>query len=203
MVIKASLNIFVSLEWQSDAHKNIALLPQTLAAIARSFVEEYMFRIKIVALTIFVGGLIFSISPRSISQDQTGNVCKCSPEIVDSCFTVHGRLSLCNGTPTFRIWVVGTKHMLGVHESERKPPIAGQDSFYAMPAGLLKWLSDTSTVFADFRVGPLQKYHKGEMQLVCVQSATNIVVKQYSFYEGKKVKVFRLKDLWTQMCPEC
>src|ERR1700754_4715838 len=30
------------------------------------------------------------------------------------CRTVHGRISAANGNPSIRIWVVGTKRMLGV-----------------------------------------------------------------------------------------
>jgi hypothetical protein len=31
--------------------------------------------------------------------------------------TVHGRLMYCNGNPSCRIWIVGTKRLLGMQES--------------------------------------------------------------------------------------
>jgi hypothetical protein len=36
---------------------------------------------------------------------------------VAKCFVVHGRLSFYNGAPSARIWKIGTKRILGVHNS--------------------------------------------------------------------------------------
>ena len=44
--------------------------------------------------------------------------CKGNPDLCGECKTIRGRLSLYNGTPPLRIWVVGTKRLLGVVPSE-------------------------------------------------------------------------------------
>ena len=43
--------------------------------------------------------------------------------IIGDCFEIHGRLSLYNGTPSVRLWPVGTKRLLGVRESDIKSEI--------------------------------------------------------------------------------
>lgn len=37
------------------------------------------------------------------------------------CFVVHGRLAIGNGTPSVRIWPVGTKRILGVNDAQNDP----------------------------------------------------------------------------------
>jgi hypothetical protein len=84
--------------------------------------------------------------------------------------TVHGRLSLCNGTPSFRIWIVGTKRMLGIDQSGNEVP--------SMPQALRDLIinGDNRSVFADFVIEPLTPYKQGVMQTVRVVSASKIVV---------------------------
>jgi hypothetical protein len=84
-------------------------------------------------------------------------------------FKVHGRLAVYNGTPGCRIWVVGTKRILGVAESEA-PEVA------LMPAPLRQILSTDNLIFADFTVVPLTKDEPGVMRRVRVTAAENIVV---------------------------
>ena len=40
--------------------------------------------------------------------------CKGNPALVGQCFTIHGRLRAYNGNPTFRIWPIGTRRIVGV-----------------------------------------------------------------------------------------
>ena len=56
-------------------------------------------------------------SPAAEAAD-AASACKARQDLVDSCHIVHGRLMAYNGTPTFRIWVVGTKRLLGVHQTQ-------------------------------------------------------------------------------------
>jgi len=76
-------------------------------------------------------------------------------------FTVHGRLARYNGTPSSRIWIVGTKRVLGVWESPKEL------------SDLMSWDRE---IFADFIVEPLTTYEKGVMQKVRVVSASKLVV---------------------------
>jgi hypothetical protein len=85
-------------------------------------------------------------------------------------FRVHGRLSVYNGSPSCRIWIVGTKRILGIHEAEKECPI---------PAPLSQVLEENlndRTVYADFTVVPLTKAREGVMQIVTLKSAENTVV---------------------------
>ena len=81
--------------------------------------------------------------------------------------TVHGRLTFSNGNPSSRIWIVGTKRMLGIRES---------DEVGRMPKELLGLMSWDREIFADFVVEPLTPYKPGVMQMVRVISASKIVV---------------------------
>lgn len=89
--------------------------------------------------------------------------------------TVHGRLTCYNGTPSFRIWIVGTKRLLGIRQSGNEVP--------EMPKQLCTLLfSQTGDrdLFADFLVESLTPYKSGEMQTVRVLSASKIVVTEGS-----------------------
>ena len=81
---------------------------------------------------------------------------------------VHGRLSFYNGNPSCRIWIVGTKHLLGIRESG--------DEVVDMPKQLRDLMAGDREIFGDFVVEPLTPYRQGEMQTVRVVSASKIVV---------------------------
>ncbi len=101
-----------------------------------------------------------------IATIQSTEPCSCANEypIVGESFTVHGRLSQYNGNPTRKIWIVGTKRMLGIREGTPLP--ANVDSLFAD-------LDDQ--IFGDFVVCPLTECKPGAMQVVCVQSASKLV----------------------------
>jgi len=83
------------------------------------------------------------------------------------------------GTPAHRIWVVGTKRVLGITASasadDAEAPIA--------PHELLKTLNVAPQnpygdfVFGDFEVCPFTTERKAEMQMVCVEKAEHLVGK--------------------------
>ena len=94
--------------------------------------------------------------------------CQGNPNLVGGCVLVHGRLRAYNGNPTFRIWPVGTKRLLGVtgaHPGEG--PI--------MPGDL--GASFHRDIYADFAVCPFTKEVPGVMQRVCIESALNRVAR--------------------------
>lgn len=86
-------------------------------------------------------------------------------EPVAPCYKVRGRLSYYNGTPSTRIWIVGTHRMLSLPGEDRDLP--------ANVKALLKDFDDN--IFGDFVVCPLKKYQKGHMQAVFVKSASHLV----------------------------
>jgi hypothetical protein len=85
-------------------------------------------------------------------------------------FIVHGRLSITNGTPSFRIWIIGTTHILGIDQIDDNNPI--------MPDTLKKLIRLDNKIYADFTAKPLSKYKRGEIQRVQVLSVRNIIVRQ-------------------------
>ena len=123
--------------------------------------------------------------------------CK-TPENASLCYWTHGRLSVYNGDPSFRIWKIGTRRMLGVFNgpSHFPPRIASFDDDVfnpELPAELDKaYESDNRRlkretgimwavpppVFADFEVCPLEPEKRGEMQAVCIESAKNIFLEK-------------------------
>ena len=95
--------------------------------------------------------------------------CKSNPAVVAACFTVRGRLTVANGTPGLRIWPVGSHRLLGVVPAEHE----------IIPDILRGKANGEQSVFATFEVCPFTKSRAGAMQLVCVESATNIVIGPY------------------------
>jgi hypothetical protein len=96
--------------------------------------------------------------------------CKEDPGIVDRCFTIHGRIRYGNGKPGLRIWRIGTNRMLGVLDSENE----------MLPDNLARRLDGFGTdVYGDFEVCPFTKLREGEMQMVCIESASHLVTKHH------------------------
>lgn len=100
------------------------------------------------------------------------------PSNAATCYWTHGRLSLYNGTPTYRLWKIGTHRMLAIHsgpgfklgddqENENPETPSNVDHAFKTPY---------SQIYADFEVCPLEPEVAGHMQRVCIESAKNIVV---------------------------
>jgi hypothetical protein len=107
--------------------------------------------------------------------------CKGSPKLVGGCYQVHGRIQAGNGTPMIRIWKVGTKRMLGVPYGEED----GDPEIASLPETIINTDIRDQNVFGDFVVCPLTKERPGAMQMVCVESATHLVL---SPFEPQKKK---------------
>lgn len=84
-------------------------------------------------------------------------------------FKVHGRLSVYNGTPSCRIWVIGTTRILGI--AERDPSETS-----LMPEALRNLVTTNEFFFGDFTVVPLTPDEPGVMRMVRVVAAENLVV---------------------------
>ncbi len=99
------------------------------------------------------------------SQTAAPPPCKNNPLLVGKCFLVHGRMRAYNGNPTFRIWPLGTKRLIGV--TGAKP---GQEPI--MPQDLACGFD--CDVFADFEVCPFSVSTPGVMQRACIESAAHV-----------------------------
>ena len=91
--------------------------------------------------------------------------------MIGACYVVHGRATFGPGTPALRIWPIGTHRMLGVTAG----PIADDADNPIAPENMLID-PKVQGVFGDFEVCPFTPEQKGHMQMVCVESAKNLVV---------------------------
>jgi hypothetical protein len=107
---------------------------------------------------------------------QSDPPCKGNPRVVDRCFGFHGRLAISNGAFNIRIWVVATHHMLTVFDlprdtSEEVPPVVRD---------VLRDGAFDNVVFGNYEVCPLEKFRAGRMQTVCVERATNLMLRRWA-----------------------
>jgi hypothetical protein len=99
--------------------------------------------------------------------------CKGNPKVVGECFTVHGRARFGSGTPSLRIWPIGTKRMLGVAAG----PVADDADAPICPNEMLRWPAEE---YGDFEVCPFTEEKPGHMQMVCVESVSHLIVHDHS-----------------------
>jgi hypothetical protein len=88
-----------------------------------------------------------------------------------ACFWIHGRLFAANGTPTFRIWRIGTRRIFGVVDAN-----GSSESDKVLPDKLRALVQPDAFavfVFGDFEVCPLEKDHPGRMRTVRLAGGRN------------------------------
>ena len=106
------------------------------------------------------------------------SACTASSLRVGDCFTVHGRMTSCTGVPNVRIWVIGTKRILGVVDAKGDP--AGE---HILPERLDRGISVmppcSKAAFGEFTVCPLTEERPGVMRKVCLESATNLTFRDF------------------------
>ena len=105
--------------------------------------------------------------------------------LVDQCREIHGRLEATNGSPGIRIWVIGTRRVLGV---------AGDEGAELLPPALRQRITSEATVYGDFRVCPVTRAKIGEMQMVCVDAGRRLVEEQGGGLDSSG-KLRRLPDV--------
>ena len=114
--------------------------------------------------------------PLSIRGEQKcDQPCRKHPRLAAPCFTARGRMNFANGAPSVRVWLVGTKRVVGVSEGKYHDP-----KYCNLPAEIVAKLSWDTDLFGDFVFCPFEHSQPGVMQLVCVDSGTNLVVRARS-----------------------
>lgn len=96
-----------------------------------------------------------------------------------ACYWAHGRLNIANGTPTVRLWKIGTKRILAIHSGPGyKRGDDRENESPDLPANVEMGLSKSpyGSVFGDFEICPLEPEVAGEMQAACIESGKNFVV---------------------------
>ena len=101
--------------------------------------------------------------------------CKGNPKVIDACYSIHGRLTRGADTVVIRLWPVGTKRMLGVASG---PDI--DDANEPIWPKSLKFEHGDEAIYGDFEVCPFTPERNGEMRLICIESASHVVVKRSS-----------------------
>jgi hypothetical protein len=108
------------------------------------------------------------ICPLTVSASDTEVAsCRKDPRVIAACYTVHGRLNNWNGNPTRRIWITGTKRMLGLRDGTE------------LPVALQKPLTDFDhEVYGDFEFCPFTPQKSGVMQVGCLAGVNNYQVRE-------------------------
>src|SRR6266404_4143046 len=114
-----------------------------------------------------------TVSAGSPLQPATEKSCREHPQLIGKCFVVRASLSVHNGAPAVRLRRMGTRRVLGVSEQRFNLP-----GYRNLPEGLAEQLNDDNEIIGDFLVCPFTKSKPREMQLVCIQSATNTSVRK-------------------------
>jgi|SRR5215469_1004610 len=97
--------------------------------------------------------------------------CKGNPKVVAACYSVHGRLSSGADSVRLYLWPIGTKRMLGVTAGPRIDD--ADDPIWPRTLNV----PPDGDVYADFEVCPFTPQQKDKLQLVCIESASHVVVK--------------------------
>lgn len=113
----------------------------------------------------------------SIEVNAEELVCKGNSGIVAPCYETRGRVQVTNGTPGLRMWKVGTNRMLGIVPSESE----------IIPDNLGEHIGISKYVFGDYIVCPFTVEKAGWMQMVCVESAKNLRIEDYSQSTGSPI----------------
>jgi hypothetical protein len=97
--------------------------------------------------------------------------CKENAKVVAACFSVHARASLGANSVRIYLWPIGTKRRLGVTGGA---PL--DDSVEPIYPGNLQFRSTSDQIFGDFEVCPFTPKKEGHLQLVCIESASHLVI---------------------------
>lgn len=95
--------------------------------------------------------------------------CEASTASGGECFALRGRVYLANGTPSMRIAPIGSHRVLGVLPAEN------EDAPHSIRTGV----TFDQDAIADLEICPLSLAKKGEMQMVCVRSASNVIFRNH------------------------
>ena len=124
---------------------------------------------------------VLAASPEQPSKRKVA--CKI-PENATGCYWTHGRLSIYNGNPTFRLWKIGTRRLLGIYSGPGFGPFdaaLNEEDDLELPANLKRYDFTKVTVFGDFDVCPLATEKEDRMQPACIEAAKNLVSEKSNF----------------------
>ena len=126
--------------------------------------------------------LLLLIVTASVSArfDSPAPSCRTRSDVIGRCFSVHGRLSVYNGTPSIRLWPIGTKRLLGIIDPNDVSNAPGPT---ILPVEIKNKLDWDKNIFGDFLVCPLTREQPGRMRTVCIESGKNLTVREHKLTE--------------------
>ena len=119
-----------------------------------------------------IAALVLALTAQGSKPTRSDPPCSTRTDLKRPCFDLRGRVSLSNGNPNVRIWRVGTGRILGVVGVACDEHPCGHS---AMPDALSMQIDEDHDLFADLTVCPITKEREGWMQMVCIDSARNVV----------------------------
>ena len=132
-------------------------------------------RAVLLMMTIFSAALCLQALPRDVSKRRIP--CK-TLENAPSCYWAHGRLQEYEGTPAYRLWKIGTHHLLGIYSGPsvwRGNRLSADNEDPEFPSNARRLIqSGVVQIFGEFEVCPLEPERPGFMQAACIESAKNL-----------------------------
>ena len=99
--------------------------------------------------------------------------CKTSPQVLEACRWVKGRVMATNGTPSMRLFDAGSRRVLGIvpSEAENVPPELAK-KFHTV--------AFHGQILGDFQFCPYTSAVPGHMQMGCIEAARGLTVQMFS-----------------------
>ena len=134
----------------------------------------YLRRDTVIRITFTCALLIAAgeaVLPGQTVSAQKPPTCGARSDLVGSCYRVRGRVLFYNGTPSFRMWPVGTHRLLGLQPDEQ--PMVPDNVQRLLPSVV----DGKGALFGNFLVCPVTREEAGRMQRICVESATDLILR--------------------------
>ena len=113
--------------------------------------------------------LAVAVVPSALAQEHAEPAqekpCQCRPERVGPCFTVRGSVAVYSRAPVVRITVAGSNRVLGLE--------GGVPEFLEEDLDVPQ-----NVVTGDFVLCPVTRAKTGTIQLVCIESSSNLTVRE-------------------------
>jgi len=140
-----------------------------------------MIRTALLFLLVF----LLSCAPGAAKDTPNRTIpCK-TPANMNSCYWTRGRLRVGNGTPSYRLWKIGTHRLLGIYSGPSVDRFGLDSEGPEFPANVESAFGQSKMdspydiwIFADFEVCPLEPEKPGHMQAACIETAKNLFVEK-------------------------
>ena len=117
--------------------------------------------------------VVLSISGAALADSR--QECRQSPKLVAPCYSVRGRFYAANGTPSLRIWRIGTSRILGVVDWDGEAEGRTIATPWLMRTMVGRGFAFATRIYGDFEVCPLTRERPGWMQMVCIARVSRVV----------------------------